>query len=769
MHVLHQIGNSYTQMMKVNYFSRGGIYRAFQETSLLINRGKIYRIYGVSAFIACILFPAQILFAQDPTLTGIEASALNYVEGQSPTPITSSLIASDSDSPMLTSATIQITANYLSSEDLLEFTNNFSVTGSYDPQTGTLTLTGPASPTDFTSALQSVTYRNLNIDHPSNQVRTITFSVNDGTANSNTVIREIQVIRVNDAPIGTPDSFVMDEDTELDCGCLLINDEDPDNDPLVAVAARPPLNGTITDIGGFLIYIPNPNFYGTDTFTYYANDGTENSHETLVTIVVRPINDAPIAVNDVVSTSEDNSTNIPLLSNDIDVDDVLDATMIIPVNAPAHGTLVINATTGAVVYTPTLNFNGNDSFTYQVKDASNALSNIATVNITVNPVNDAPIANPDLAITQEEIPISIPVLANDTDVDNVLDGAPLAVVSGPANGSAVVQSVTGMILYTPAKDFSGTDSFTYALTDAGGATSSPATVTITVSPVNDPPVAVNDQATTNENIPVNISILLNDFDVDNAVLATSVIITSTPVHGALTLNTSSGVVTYTPEKDFAGNDSFTYAIQDAGGLTSLPATVSVSVIAAPNRPPQAVDDGPIENSLLTPITIDVLANDHDDDKDELSIVSVTSPSMGTVTIVNGKVVYQSSGLVSGTVTFTYIIQDPSGLTDEAVVTIENFYPPLAVSEGFSPNNDNNNDTWYMPGIEYYPNNFVKVFDRWGFLVYYKQGYENINAPWDGRGNVAQQSGKLLDQGAYYYILEPGGEMKMMTGNVVIIR
>jgi hypothetical protein len=75
----------------------------------------------------------------------------------------------------------------------------------------------------------------------------------------------------------------------------------------------------------------------------------------------------------------------------------------------------------------------------------------------------------------------------------------------------------------------------------------------------------------------------------------------------------------------------------------------------------------------------------------------------------------------------------------------------------------------MPGIEYYPNNSVKVFDRWGFLVYYKQGYENINSPWDGRGNTSQQSGKLLDQGAYYYILEPGSGMKTMTGNVVIVR
>src|SRR3990170_1528156 len=234
--------------MKVNDFTRGGISSASKEASLLMNRRKIRRIYWISAFIASILFPVQILFAQDPTLTGIEASALNYDEGQSPTPITASLIVSDADSPTLASATIQITANYLSSEDLLNFTNAFSITGSYDPLTGTMTLTGPASPADFNNAILAITYQNINNDNPSNLVRTLSLSVNDGSSNSPTVIRNIQVNRINDAPVGQPDSFVMDEDTELDCGCLLINDEDPDSDDLIALVGRQPDNGTITDL-----------------------------------------------------------------------------------------------------------------------------------------------------------------------------------------------------------------------------------------------------------------------------------------------------------------------------------------------------------------------------------------------------------------------------------------------------------------------------------------------------------------------------------------
>jgi len=748
-------------------FTRGKI--SCQTQDVLLSLKKKHSAFWITALVTFILYPGSASFAQAPSLAGMEVTSLNYDEGQSPINLTATLIVTDPDSPVLTSATIQITGNYSSTEDRLQFADAFSITGSYDPLTGTLTLTGPASPADFTNASRTITYQNTNEDHPSNSIRTVSFTVNDGTSTSLAVTRAIQVNRINDPPIGQPDNFVMNEDTELDCGCLLTNDVDPDGDHLIALLAEPPANGTVTDLGGFFIYTPNPDYYGTDSFTYYANDGQQNSSPTLVTITILPLNDAPIAFDDAISTDEDTPVNIPILSNDIDVDDILVASMIVVVDLPSQGTLAINTATGAVVYSPNLDYNGGDSFTYQVKDGSGALSNLASVNIAINPVNDAPVANADLATTPEEIPVSIPVLINDTDVDNMLETSSLSVADAPANGSAVVQASTGTILYTPQKDFTGSDSFTYIVTDVNGATSAPATVTVTVTPVNDPPVAVDDQVATDENTAVDVPILSNDYDIDGDVIASSVVITTDPIHGVVTVNTTTGMATYTPEKDFIGNDSFAYTIEDAEGLTSFPATVTVNVVEVPNRPPNAVDDGPIENSFLTPIVIDVLANDTDEDNDELSLVSVTNPSMGTVTIVNGQIEYQAADLTSGIVTFTYTIQDPSGLTDEAVVTIENSFPPLTVSEGFSPNNDSNNETWYILGIEYYPDNSVRVYDRWGFLVYQKQYYENSAAPWDGRGNVDQHAGKLLDQGTYYYILEPGSEMKTMTGYVVIVR
>ena len=774
--------------------------------------------------------------------------------------------------------------------------------------------------------------------------------------------RNIQVNGINDLPIGLDDSFVMYEDTELDCGCILSNDSDPDGDDLIALHGQAPAHGTVNDLGGFFVYTPYPNYFGTDTFTYYANDGQGNSNETTVHVTILPVNDPPIAFDDAEITDEDTAKEIFVLSNDIDIDDVLVGSMIVIVDSPDHGTVTVDENNGAVIYTPTLNYNGVDVFTYQVKDASDALSNVATVNLIINPVNDAPVANPDLATTNEDVAVPIPVLANDVDVDNTLGASSLTIISVPEHGTAVIDLVDGTIQYTPetnyngndsftyqlkdaegalsslatvtiavlpvndppvanpdvattpedtplsipvvandtdvdntwvgatliissnpahgtvnveastgsitftpeqdyfgndsftyqikdaegalsnivavtievtpvndppvavndfattaeemslgidvlandtdadnamntahliivstpangevaieangtisynpAKDFTGQDSFTYQVEDAAGAKSNVATVTITVLPVNDRPVAVDDAATTNENTAIDIAVLKNDFDIDNSLVPGSIVIASNPAHGTVIVH-GSGLVTYSPQVEFIGVDVFTYTVQDEKGLKSLPATVTVTVIEVVNKAPIAVDDA-LENNSLFPITIDVLANDYDEDNshNDLVLISVSNPSLGTVTISDGKVIYTPAGLINSTVTFNYTIQDPSGLTSEATVTIENSFPPLLVSEGFSPNNDSNNDTWYIQGIEYYPNNTVKVFDRWGFLVYQKQNYENASAPWDGRGNAAQHSGKLLDQGTYYYILEPGGELKTMNGYVVIVR
>jgi hypothetical protein len=655
--------------MNVIDFTKDGILCAAQIIDRFFTVGNARLKCWLPVFLCFNLFSVYLSSAQDPTLTGIEGAVLNYDEGQAATAITATVIADDVDSPLLVSATVQISGNYISAEDVLQFTNAFSVTGSYDAATGTLTLTGPASPSDFTSALRTITYQNINNDNPSNLVRTISFTVNDGLANSLTVTRNIQVNGINDAPVGQDDSFVMNEDTDLDCGCLLINDHDPDGDNLIALHDQAPAHGTVTDMGGFFIYTPDPDFYGTDTFTYFANDGTQNSAPITVHVTVLPINDAPIALNDVKSTDEDNSVDVAVLANDTDVDDVLTGNMIVIVTAPAHGTVSVNVATGIVSYTPNANYNGSDSFTYQVKDASSALSNVATVSIAISPVNDTPIATGDVVTTPEDIAISIAVLANDTDVENGLDATSLIILTSPTSGVAVVDPTTGKILYTPSNNFNGNDSFTYTVKDTEGVAAAPATVTITVTPVNDLPIANPDLATTPEEIAISIPVLINDTDVDGTLNPSSLIIVDGPENGEAAVETSTGKIVYTPAKDFNGNDAFTYKVSDNQGGTTSPATVTI-VVTPVNDPPVAVDDAATTDKNIA-VHLHILENDYDVDNDVVatSVVIVSSPAHGVVVFnaSTGVASYTPETDFIGGDSFTYTIQDPDGLTSSPAV------------------------------------------------------------------------------------------------------
>ena len=206
-----------------------------------------------------------------------------------------------------------------------------------------------------------------------------------------------------------------------------------------------------------------------------------------------------------------------MLANDTDADgDPLTATL---VTGPANGTLTLNAD-GSFTYTPNADFNGTDSFVYTASDGTASTGDI-TVTITVNAVNDAPVAADDAYTVDEDATLTIDaaggLLANDTDVDG--DALTAALVTGPANGTLTLNA-DGSFSYTPNADFNGTDTFTYSVSD--GALTSEGTVTITVNPVNDAPVAVDDAYTVDEDATLTIDaaggVLANDTDVDGDAL-----------------------------------------------------------------------------------------------------------------------------------------------------------------------------------------------------------------------------------------------------------
>src|SRR6185437_11678204 len=484
-----------------------------------------------------------------------------------------------------------------------------------------------------------------------------TYKANDGTVDSNTVTVSITVNSVNDAPVAVADSYSTNEDTTLTVAAagVLSNDTDVDGDTLTAVKVTDPTHGVLTlNSNGSLSYVPAANYHGADSFTYKANDGTVDSNTVTVSLTVNSVNDAPVAVADSYSTNEDTTLTVAaagVLSNDTDVDgDTLTA---VKVTDPTHGVLTLN-TNGSFTYTPAANYHGPDSFTYKANDGT-VDSNTVTVSITVNSVNDAPVAVADSYSTNEDTTLTVAaagVLSNDTDVDG--DALTAVKVTDPTHGVLTLNS-NGSLSYVPAANYHGADSFTYKAND-GTADSNTVTVTITVNGVNDAPVAVADSYSVNEDatltVVVGSGVLTNDTDVEGTAL-TAALVTDV-AHGTLTLN-GNGSFTYTPTANYSGSDTFTYKAND-GTTDSNTVTVTITVNAVNDAPVAVADSYSVnEDATLTVVVgSGVLTNDTDVEGSTLTAALVTDVTHGTLTLnANGSFTYTPTANYSGSDSFTY--------------------------------------------------------------------------------------------------------------------
>ncbi len=294
-----------------------------------------------------------------------------------------------------------------------------------------------------------------------------------------------------------------------------------------------------------------------------------------------PVNTTPVAQDDAAVVDEDGSIVIDLLGNDSDADG--DALSISALGMASHGSIVDNGD-GSVTYTPDAGYDGSDSFSYSISDGQGG-SDSANVNITVNPVNDAPVAVNDAFIGNEDTLVTGNVLSNDTDAD----GDTLSVIAGTyatANGS-IVLSANGAFTYTPASGFFGVDSFDYTVQDGQGG-SDTATVNLTINevpdiPVNTAPIAQDDAAVVDEDGSVVIDVLGNDSDADGDALSISSL--GTAAQGSVVDN-GDGTVTYTPDAGYDGADSFTYTVQDGqGGSDTASVSITVNDTDVPPPPP----------------------------------------------------------------------------------------------------------------------------------------------------------------------------------------
>ena len=431
---------------------------------------------------------------------------------------------------------------------------------------------------------------------------------------------------------------------------VLANDTDSDGGVLSVTTVSVPSNGVALDNGdGTVTYTSGAAFAGDDSFTYTVSDGQggEGTATVTITVSVSSSNTPPIANDDAETAAEDSSVTIDLLANDIDADG--DALIIASVTQPAAGTVTNNGD-GTVTYTPDANFSGVDSFTYTVSDGRGG-EDTATVTITVNGVNDAPIAADDSVSTTVGNPVSFNAVANDSDVDG--DTLFVQSFAQPANGT-VTNDGGGLLTYTPNESFAGADSFVYTVSDgAGGAAS--ATVTVTVSQID----TVQDGVlSTSEDQPVTVVAIEPGSDVTLSAITQG-------QNGVVTDN-GDGTITYTPNPNFNGTDQFSWTITFSfpGSATTV-ITVNVQPV---NDAPQAVDDQ-ITIAGGT-VVISVLSNDTDPDGDAITLTSVSQPSTGTaVANADGTVTYSAPAGFSGIATFTYTISDPSGASASATVQV----------------------------------------------------------------------------------------------------
>ncbi|WP_428628510.1 Ig-like domain-containing protein [Sphingopyxis sp.] len=481
----------------------------------------------------------------------------------------------------------------------------------------------------------------------------ITYTISDGKGGTATATVTVTVTPANDPPVATNDMVSTDEDTPVTIP-VLANDVDIDGDLLAVVSASAP-NGTVTiNPDGTILYTPNPDFNGTDTITYTISDGQGGTSTATVTVTVGAVNDAPTAAPDTATTREDTPVTVPVLANDSDPEG---NPLTVTGATAANGTVIVNAD-GTITYTPNPNFNGTDTITYTISDGNGGTAT-ATLTVTVTQVNDPPVASNDTAATDEDTPVIIPVLANDSDPE----GDTLTVTNANAANGTVTINPDGTIAYTPNANFNGTDTITYTISDGQGGFST-ATVTVVVRPVNDAPVAIDDAATTDEDMPVTIRVLANDTDPDGDPLT---VVAGSAANGTVTIN-ADGTITYTPNRNFNGNDTITYTISDGkGGFSTATIGVTITVIAS-NDPPDTVDDIATTDED-TPVTVPVLANDSDPEGNPLTVTGATAPNGTVVVNSDGTITYTPNPNFNGTDTVTYTVSDGQGGTTTGTLTV----------------------------------------------------------------------------------------------------
>ena len=477
-------------------------------------------------------------------------------------------------------------------------------------------------------------------------------TISDGNGGTVTQTISVGVTAVNDTPVvaAANVSITTAEDTAVS-GQVSASDVDGDTLSYAVSSAAAHGSVTINAVTGAYTYTPASNYNGSDSFEVTVSDGNGGTAVQTISVGVTAVNDAPVVTeaNVSITTQEDTVVSGQVVASDVDGDTLAYAVS----TAAAHGTVSLNAATGAYTYTPSANYNGADSFEVTVSDGAGGTVT-QTISVGITAVNNSPVvAQSSVSIsTQEDTAVAGQVVASDVDGDTLA----YAVSTAAAHGSVTLNAATGAYTYTPAANYNGSDSFEVTVSDGNGGTAVQ-TITVGVAAVNDAPViaAASVSITTAEDTAVAGQVVASDVDGDTLAYAVS----TAAAHGSVTLNAATGAYTYTPAANYNGPDSFEVTVSDGNGGTAVQ-TISVGITAVNDAPVVAAANVSITTAEDTTVSGQVVASDADGDTLAYSVT--TGPARGTVTLnaATGAYTYTGAQNYNGADSFQVRVADGHG-------------------------------------------------------------------------------------------------------------
>lgn len=506
----------------------------------------------------------------------------------------------------------------------------------------------------------------------------VSANIIDGNAVNNS---DSETTQVNTPPLANSFNIVTDEDVTYNASqpSQFLSGSDPDQNSITFSLNRQASQGVVTlngNNGGFS-YRPNSNSNGSDSFTFSVSDGIASSAGT-VNVTINAINDAPATTNGAFTTDEDTVHNSSLTASDIDT--ALNQLTFSLNQLPVLGNVVINPN-GSYTYTPALNANGVDSFTYNVTDRGLPVGTATgTVSITILAVNDPPLAIAQSITVLEDIPANGQLSATDAEIPSQLTFNAVA-GTGPVKGTVVVLP-NGSFTYIPTANATGQDSFRFNVADNGmPSLSATNIVSINIVATDDPPIAQSLLLITDEDTPVVGQLVASDLETPAIQLLYSLDVA--PLHGRLSLQDNGGF-TYTSYRDYFGSDSFVYKVQDnSSTVNSATATVSITINPI-NDAPRALDSN-----------INII-QDHawggfllgtDAETTVLQYALLTNPEKGRVEIYNsrtGGFTYTPNSGATGTDSFTFRISDGQLSSDQVAPGLVSVFINSAGSSNVPP-------------------------------------------------------------------------------------